>query len=222
MLIGGAVLLICAMFALLAKKLIRQVIIRDRLDQKLRAHSEGLEQHNIGLQVLARTDKLTNIANRLMFDEVLEGEFRRAQRGDACLSLILLDVDFFKKFNDRHGHVAGDACLREVGRVLSEQVIRAGDLAARYGGEEFAVILPNTDRAGAVAVAERVRLGILALSIEHADSPIGLVSASFGVSTVAPGVDARMRATDVIARADAHLYEARRSGRNTVCASPPV
>ncbi len=217
-LIGGAVLLVCAMFALLAKKLIRQIIIRDRLDQKLRAHSQGLEQHNVGLHHLAHTDKLTGIANRLMFDETVEQELRRAQRGDNCLSLILIDVDFFKKFNDRYGHPAGDACLRSVGRVLAQQVIRAGDLCARYGGEEFAVVLPGTDRAGAVAVAERIRDAILALAIGHADAGGGVVSASFGVASVAPGSDAGVRSADLIERADRQLYEAKRSGRNRVCA----
>jgi diguanylate cyclase (GGDEF)-like protein len=218
-LIVGAALLISAMFALLAKKLTRQIIIRDRLDQHLRARSDDLEQHNVGLHVLAHTDKLTGIANRLMFDTVLEQELKRAQRGDVCLSLILLDVDYFKKFNDRYGHIAGDSCLRGVGRVLAEQVIRAGDLAARYGGEEFAVILPSTGRSGAVAVAERIRQEILALEIPHGDGPDGVVSASFGVTTVAAGEETQLRPADLIARADACLYEAKRGGRNMVRAA---
>lgn len=216
MLIGGAALLIGAMFALLAKKLIRQIIIRDRLDQSLRARSDDLEQNNVGLHQLAHTDKLTGIANRLMFDIVLDRELKRAQRGDACLSLIMLDVDNFKKFNDRYGHTAGDSCLHGVGQVLAQQVIRAGDLAARYGGEEFAVILPNTDRAGAAAVAERIRTEIVALAITHGDAPAGVVSASFGVATVDAGQETQLCPADLIARADAHLYEAKRGGRNTV------
>jgi diguanylate cyclase (GGDEF)-like protein len=215
-LIVSAALLISTMFALLAGKLFRQIVIRDQLDQQLRARSDDLEQHNAGLHQLAHTDPLTAIANRLMFDTVLERELKRAQRGDACLSLILLDVDYFKKFNDRYGHPAGDSCLRGVGRVLAEQVIRAGDLAARYGGEEFAVILPNTDRSGAVAVAERIRLELLALDIAHGDAPSGVVSASFGVATVAAGQETQLRPADLVARADARLYEAKRAGRNTV------
>lgn len=216
MLIGAAALLVCAMAALLANRLFRQIVIRDQLDQQLRARSDDLAQHNVGLQVLAHTDKLTGIANRLMFDTALERELKRAQRGDVCLSLILLDVDYFKKFNDRYGHPAGDSCLRGVGRVLAQQVIRAGDLAARYGGEEFAVILPNTDRTGAIAVAERIRLEILALAIPHGDAPAGVVSASLGVATVAAGQETQLRPADLIARADARLYEAKRGGRNTV------
>jgi len=216
MLIGAAALLVCAMAALLANRLFRQIVIRDQLDQQLRARSDDLAQHNVGLQVLAHTDKLTGIANRLMFDTVLERELKHVQRGDACLSLILLDVDYFKKFNDRYGHPAGDSCLRGVGRVLAQQITRAGDLAARYGGEEFAVILPNTDRTGAIAVAERIRLEILALAIPHGDAPAGIVSASLGVATVAAGQETQLRPADLIARADARLYEAKRGGRNTV------
>jgi len=216
MLIGAAALLVCAMAALLANRLFRQIVIRDQLDRQLRARSDDLEQHNVGLQVLAHTDKLTGIANRLMFDTVLERELKRAQRGDVCLSLVLLDVDYFKKFNDRYGHPAGDSCLRGVGRVLAQQIIRAGDLAARYGGEEFAVILPSTDRSGAIAVAERIRMEILALAVAHADAPAGVVSASLGVATVAAGQETQLRPADLIARADARLYEAKRGGRNTV------
>jgi len=128
----------------------------------------------------------------------------------------MLDVDYFKKFNDRYGHPAGDACLRGVGRVLAQQVTRAGDLAARYGGEEFAIVLPSTDRAGAVSVAERIRLEILALAIPHADAPAGIASASFGVASIAAGQETQLRPADLVARADAQLYEAKRGGRNTV------
>nr|WP_229511184.1 MULTISPECIES: sensor domain-containing diguanylate cyclase [unclassified Massilia] len=217
-LLGGAVLLICASFALLAKKLIRQIIIRDRLDQTLRARSDDLQQHNAGLHLLAHTDRLTGIANRLRFDQVLDLELKRAQRGEACLSLILLDVDYFKKYNDRYGHPAGDTVLREVGRVLSEQVVRAGDLAARYGGEEFAAVLPGTGRSGAIAVAERIREAILALEIAHADAPDGWLTASLGVATVDAGPSPRFKPTDLIERADRQLYAAKGSGRNRVCA----
>ena len=216
-LVSIAVLLVCAMFALLAQRLVRQILIRDKLDRKLRAHSEDLEHHNVDLHVLAHTDKLTNIANRLTFDEVLERELRRAQRIDGCLSLILLDVDFFKKYNDRYGHPAGDAVLRTIGKVLSEQVTRDGDLAARYGGEEFAVILPNTDRAGGVAVAELIRTAIIALAIPHADTDRGVVSASFGVVSIAQG-DPLGTPTAIVEGADQQLYEAKRQGRDRVCA----
>ena len=216
-LIGSAVVLICLMFSLLARKLMEQFAIRDTLGEKLRAYSDELEQNNLGLQVLAHTDTLTGLPNRRTFDEVLEQEFKRAERSGESLSLILLDIDFFKQFNDRYGHVAGDSVLRQVGVVLSEQAGRTGDQAARYGGEEFAVILPATDDAGAVEVAERIRRAILALHIAHDVSHIGRISASFGVVTVRPAAKPALPITDLIIRADARLYEAKRMGRNTVC-----
>ena len=212
-LMGTAVLLIAAMFALFARKLIRQFVIRDRLDQKLRAYSQDLRRDNLGLQELAHTDTLTRLANRRRFDDVLADELARAVRGSTPLALVLLDVDYFKKFNDHYGHPAGDACLQEVGRLLARQVNRNDDLAARYGGEEFAIILPHTDLAGATAVAERIRAEIMALRLPHQESPAGVVSASLGVAVLVPPMDAR----DLVARADRQLYEAKRRGRNRVC-----
>jgi len=126
-LIGLATLLINALFVTFARKLIRQIMIRDRLEEKLQDYSEQLRQHNAGLEVLAHTEKLTRIANRRRFDDLLEQEFKRAQRGHAPLWLILMDLDFFKQFNDHDGHAAGDACLHSTGQVLSA-------LVARYGG----------------------------------------------------------------------------------------
>lgn len=216
MLIGVAVLVISAMFALFAKKLIRQVIIRDRLDQQLRAWSADLARDNVGLHELAHTDKLTGIANRRRFDELLEHELRRAQRTGSMLSLILLDVDFFKKYNDRYGHPAGDAVLREVGNILAAQVNRNRDAPARYGGEEFAVILPDTDAAGALAVAQRIRAGIQALQIPHQPAPLGVVTASLGVAVLDPQCDVGLEAGELVARADRYLYDAKRDGRNRV------
>ena len=212
LLIGGAVLLIVAIFVVFARKLIQQIIIRERLDQKLRAYSHDLQRDNLGLQELAHTDKLTQIANRRRFDELLDHEQQRAELGHTALALILLDVDYFKLFNDAYGHPAGDACLREVGRVLAEQVNRNQDVPARYGGEEFAIILPHTDLAGAMAVAERIRLRIAHLHIAHAHSPLGVVTASFGVTALAPPHDGGM-----VERADKNLYQAKRNGRNRVC-----
>lgn len=212
-LIGAAVLLIAAVFALFARKLIRQFSIRDRLDQKLRAYSQDLRRDNLGLQELAHTDTLTQLANRRRFDDVLAHELARAARGNTPLALILMDVDYFKKFNDHYGHPAGDACLQEMGRLLARQVNRNGDLAARYGGEEFAIILPHTDLAGATAVAERIRVEILALQMPHQESPLGVVSASLGVAALASPMEAR----DLVAHADRQLYEAKRRGRNRVC-----
>ena len=213
-LIGLAVLLIGAVFALFARKLIRKFIIRDRLDAKLRAFSHDLQRDNLGLQQLAHTDKLTGLANRRRFDEILEHELRRAQRAGASLALILIDVDFFKKFNDRYGHPAGDACLQAVAGVLAGQVNRNRDLPARYGGEEFAVVLPDTDAAGAMAVAERLRHEIEALRLPHHESPFDVVTASLGVSAIAPGAGDSPDPLGLVARADRHLYQAKHAGRN--------
>ena len=216
MLIVAAVLAITALFAVFARKLIRQFIIRDRLDQKLRAYSHDLRRDNVGLQELAHTDTLTQLANRRRFDEVLEHELRHAQLTATPTALLLLDVDFFKAFNDHYGHPAGDACLRAIGRLLAAQVNRNRDLPARYGGEEFAVILPDTDLTGAMAVAERLRHEIEGLQLPHQESPCGVVTASFGVAAVVPQAQGVAATSDIIADADAHLYNAKRLGRNRV------
>lgn len=216
-LIAGMAALIGGVFALFATKLIRQFFIRDRLDEKLRAYSQDLQRDNIGLQQLAHTDKLTQLANRRRFDDTLEHELQRAQRGNTPLSLILLDVDFFKKYNDRYGHPAGDACLQAVARVLAAQAGRNDDLAARYGGEEFAVILPHTDVAGALAVAERIRAGVQAIGLRHEDAPLGVVTASLGVAAL---VRQDAGVAELLARADRHLYLAKEAGRNRVWSEP--
>ena len=216
MLIGVAVLLIGAMLAAFATKLIRRIAAQDRLDRKLRMYSEGLERHNVGLRELAHTDKLTQLANRRRFDEVLDAELKRAQRGRTPLSLIMMDLDYFKQFNDRYGHLAGDICLQRAASVLSTQVTRAGDLAARYGGEEFAVIMPNTGEDGAIALAERIRSGLLALRIPHQPSPSRVVTASLGVATLVPETSDNATAGELIERADRHLYAAKQRGRNQV------
>jgi diguanylate cyclase (GGDEF)-like protein len=214
-LIAVITLLINAVLVTFAKKLSRQIIIRDKLDERLQGYSEQLRQHNLGLQMLADTDKLTRLANRRRFDEVLEQEFKRAQRNQAPVSLIMIDLDYFKQFNDTYGHPAGDACLRSTAEVLATLIVRAGDLAARYGGEEFVVLLPNTHRTGALAVAEKIRQAVAALQLPHRQSPAGVVTASLGVATLADEGD-YTTAGDLIERADRHLYAAKRSGRNTV------
>ena len=216
MLIGAAVLAIAALFALFARKLVRQFIIRDRLDQKLRAYSFDLRRDNLGLQELAHTDTLTRLANRRRFDDVLAHELHHARLAGTPTALLLLDVDYFKKFNDRYGHPAGDACLQEVARILAAQVNRNRDLPARYGGEEFAVILPDTELNGAIAVAERLRHEIGARELPHQESPFGVVTASIGVAVFvrAPGDDAAPG--ELVAHADRHLYNAKHAGRNRV------
>lgn len=172
---------------------------------------------NAELSAMAMSDGLTGLANRRRFDEKLQAEWARAVRTATPLSLIMVDVDRFKLFNDRYGHQAGDDCLRNIGAALASAVRRPEDLAARYGGEEFAVILPNTTGAGARKIAEQIRLAVQACGIEHEDNrPWGVVTASFGVATLTPKPDDRLSGVTLVEQADQALYEAKRSGRNKV------
>lgn len=173
----------------------------------------------------ATTDSLTGLANRRAFDEALQREWARAVRNDTELSLILLDVDHFKPFNDRYGHPAGDACLRAVARAVQDVVRRPGDLAARYGGEEIAVILPRTPPAGAAKVAEALRLAVQALSLTHADSVCGVLTVSLGAATATGMVGQTIAMPEgLLIGADGALYRAKNKGRNrveTVTLLPP-
>jgi len=176
---------------------------------------QALAQLTSSLESLSITDSLTGLANRRRFDEVLNTEYGRHLRSEGELSLIMLDIDHFKAFNDTYGHLKGDDCLREVGRVLRETVSRAADLPARYGGEEFACILPETDRNGAVMIAEQIRRGIEALAIPHSgSSAAAYVTASLGVVTAecVSGVSPE----EILAQADELLYQAKASGRNRI------
>lgn len=166
---------------------------------------------------LAITDGLTGLANRRHFDDVLALEYARHARAGAELSLILLDVDHFKLFNDTYGHVSGDDCLRQVARSIDSIIVRSSDLAARYGGEEFVCILPETSQDGAVAIAEKIRQGIMTLALPHSAScAADCVTASLGVVTArcVPGKSV----LHIVAQADEQLYAAKSGGRNRVCA----
>jgi diguanylate cyclase (GGDEF)-like protein len=181
----------------------------------LEERTRELDEANKQLAVLSFTDSLTRLANRRSFDAALEVEFLRLRRSGAALSLIMLDIDHFKNFNDTYGHVAGDECLRRIGSLIGGMVSRVPDLAARYGGEEFAVILPETDSPGATALAERIRHGIRALGIAHAaSSAADTVTASLGVITV--DVATLRSPQDLIRLADEQLYLAKSNGRNCV------
>ncbi|OKO79777.1 diguanylate cyclase [Bradyrhizobium sp. NAS96.2] len=174
------------------------------------------------LAVLASSDGLTGLANRRHFDEQLESEWERAKREGTPLSLLLLDVDHFKKFNDQYGHQAGDGCLRSVARVLSEQARRPADVAARYGGEEFALLLPNTDAAGCAQVGERIRQAIRDLGILHAlNPPSRLITLSLGGATHLPASD-KLHCASLIEAADKALYAAKECGRDRLVMSGQV
>ncbi|MFC1684136.1 diguanylate cyclase domain-containing protein [Pseudomonadota bacterium] len=164
---------------------------------------------------LSTTDKLSSLANRRMFDEFLENEWRRSARAQTIFSIIMLDIDYFKPFNDFYGHPAGDECIRQIGTTIKAIVKRPGDLAARYGGEEFSIILPSTDQAGAMVIANAVKDSITALAIPHEKSEISdRVTASIGVASTIANADANPQA--LLKEADQALYTAKKEGRNRI------
>lgn len=185
---------------------------------ELKAAENKLLTANAELEELARVDGLTGLGNRRCFDETLETEFLHCAREQWPLSLILIDVDRFKVFNDTYGHQAGDACLKSLSQAVKRWARRPLDLAARYGGEELAVLLPNTDREAAADIAERIRLAIRDLRIEHSGSAVGVVTASLGVATVYPSDD-MATSKDVVKTADLYLYAAKAQGRDRVVAA---
>lgn len=186
----------------------RPSIVRARVRTQLQ-----LIHQRLLLERLAVLDGLTELGNRRRFMQVLEQEWRRCARQVCPLSLVMIDVDFFKAYNDHYGHLAGDEVLRRIARVLESGVQRPGDLAARYGGEEFALVLPEVDAAGAQRVAERIRRSIIELGLPHPRSLAApCVTISMGGATIVPltaELDERL-----LACADNRLYEAKRIGRN--------
>ncbi|GAC1357724.1 MAG: hypothetical protein NVSMB31_18170 [Vulcanimicrobiaceae bacterium] len=163
---------------------------------------------------LAVTDTVTDIANRRVFDERLRSEWNRALRNGKPLAVLIADVDFFKPFNDQYGHAAGDYCLRAVAKSGAGCMNRPGDTFFRFGGEEFAAVLPETDREGALAIAECVRTAILAMNIGHERSSAGVVTVSIGVASAVP--TSQNSAAGVVNSADNALYRAKANGRNRV------
>ena len=174
------------------------------------------KQAEIALEAMTREDGLTGLGNRRGFDEALEREFFRAARNAAPLSLIMIDVDWFKPFNDRFGHQAGDECLRAVAGAVARSVRRPDDITARYGGEEFAILLPDVGVGGGLSVAEQVRLAVAALAIERGHEPGQHLTISAGVAAVFPGRGAA-NPQDLVKAADEALYAAKHSGRDRVC-----
>ncbi|MFZ5799495.1 MAG: diguanylate cyclase domain-containing protein [Thermodesulfobacteriota bacterium] len=193
---------------------------RDAAFRALEKSQRELAEANQILQRLSSLDGLTGIPNRRRFDEVLKAEWHRAIRHSTSLSLIMLDIDFFKLYNDRYGHQGGDECLKKVAKALEKGGRRDTDLVARYGGEEFAVILPETGVKGAMEVAEIMRANVLDLKIPHESSKVSeQVTVSMGVATWVP--ERGSEPTDLISRADQALYKAKENGRNQVISSIP-
>ncbi len=187
-------------------------MVRD-IARRKRAELE-LKEANVALEALVVTDPLTGVANRRRFDQCLTNEWRRGMRDQLPLSLLVLDVDWFKSFNDTYGHPRGDSCLQQIAEAALDAVNRPNDLVARIGGEEFAVILPNTHAAGAVDVAEQICAGVRRREMPHTANPTGFVTISIGCASVIPGLG--QHPTLLMRRADEALYAAKHGGRNQV------
>lgn len=213
---GGA-----GLIALLAGTWIIQARRRAiRLTRMVRERTRELEIVNQKLEKLARIDELTGLSNRRAFEETLKREWGRARRDSTPLSLIVVDIDHFKQYNDLYGHVAGDLCLRRVSRTLADCLQRDDDFLARYGGEEFVAILPSTRSVGARLLADRMLRQVARLTIEHGNSDAeSHVTISAGTATARPS-ERDKDPMELIRRADQALYAAKRSGRNTVQAAP--
>jgi diguanylate cyclase (GGDEF)-like protein len=173
-----------------------------------------VDQANRATRMLALNDGLTGLANRRCFNEMIEREFSRATRNGQPLSLIMMDIDLFKSFNDHYGHPAGDACLRTIGAAVQRVLRRPGDMVARYGGEEIVVLLPETNIAGAAQIAEDILASVRSLAIRHESGPHGIVTLSAGVASRYPGRQIATPAA-LVEMADMALYAAKAHGRNT-------
>ncbi len=198
------------------------LLLKEEMDRRKTREQELLEvtrmlaEANHKLKEQTAMDGLTGIANRRRFEQFYEKEWKRSLRDATPISLIMADIDLFKAFNDHYGHLAGDECLKKVARALVQVVKRPGDLVARYGGEEFIIVLPGTDQAGALVVAEELRQAVTDLNIRHAYSRVSdRITVSLGVATRIPkAVDEREK---LIASADQAMYRAKQESRNRVC-----
>ncbi|MDR0279933.1 MAG: PleD family two-component system response regulator [Paucimonas sp.] len=188
---------------------------RDEAYRALRVSQQQLLDTNLVLQRLMNSDGLTGLSNRRHFDEYLELEWRRAMREQSQLSLLMIDVDYFKAFNDTFGHLAGDEALRQVAEAIRGCCSRPSDLPARYGGEEFSLVLPNTSPGGARLVAEKLRQTVEAARIAHTKpTENSWLTVSIGLATHTPAIGSHCR--QLISAADDALYQAKNNGRNRV------
>lgn len=226
---GGTkyVLVSCTRMLDVSGKFVGTVLILNDLTEQRAAQEETkrfavkLTKINEELERLSNLDGLTGILNRRIFNEVFSREWRRVERESTPISLLMVDIDHFKNYNDTYGHLQGDNCLKLVSRAIQEQLKRPGDYVARYGGEEFVVLLPNTDSGGALLLAEAMRAKVEELCLEHASSPVSRrVTVSIGVSSVVP--DSRLDCSALLEAADKALYEAKRQGRNRVAVKHEV
>ena len=191
--------------------------IRIITERKVNERTGALAAANEKLELLSRTDPLTGLANRRRLADALDETWERAGTTGAPVSAIMVDIDYFKQYNDRFGHLGGDACLRKLAAVLTAGA-RENDIVARYGGEEFAIVMSDTDLATATQVAERLRQAVADLEEEHPASATGCLTVSVGVASAFP--DAETGRRDLLRRADEGLYQAKRNGRNQVAIGP--
>jgi diguanylate cyclase (GGDEF)-like protein len=184
----------------------------------VRVHEEDVREERDRFALLAGTDALTGIANRRAFDDRLDQEWRRAARDGSPLAAVMVDVDLFKSFNDRYGHLAGDLCLKQIASALRSAARRPGDFLARVGGEEFCAVLAGADIVGAMTIAEMMRAAVATQAIPHDDNPERIVTVTCGAAATRPLAEADPKR--LIAAADAGLYAAKRAGRDRVASAP--
>ena len=186
---------------------------RKAREEDLMVLNERLAEVNLELERLSVTDSLTGLANRRSFNEFLAREWLREQRNQQPFSVVMIDIDHFKKYNDHYGHLEGDVCLQKVSWALQGALCRAGDMLARYGGEEFIAILPHTHIQGATELAAAFHTRVRELALPHCGSPVSsIVTISIGIASVIPSQN--LSPSDVVAMADKALYQAKDSGRN--------
>ncbi|TBU81024.1 hypothetical protein DNK06_07860 [Pseudomonas daroniae] len=204
-------LLLVSMAWLIWRALVRQGL----MEASLKGMHRDLAEANHALEIIAGEDALTGLATRRRLDEALQAAFSSAPAQDQPLSFVLVDVDYFKRFNDQYGHPAGDEALKQVAAVLKRHAKRSVDTTARYGGEEMALVLPGAESTPALVVAERIRADVEALAIANEGSPYGKLTLSIGVASCVPGRDMPTPAA-LVAAADVALYAAKGAGRNRV------
>lgn len=219
---AGLAALVVGTLALAYKTRIKRLTRHQaELEQTVAARTAELEESNRKLAALSTTDGLTGVSNRRGFDLALEAEWRRAARTGQTLALLMLDVDYFKKYNDHYGHLAGDAALREVAELITTHGRRTSDLVARYGGEEFALLAAATDATDAFGVAEDICAELARRAMPHEQSPFGKLTISIGVAVLVPTETTSPQ--DLVELADRTLYRAKEKGRNmALLAMPPM
>ena len=192
-------------------------VIKNSIELKLKNEElvKSLQETNTRLQQQNIIDDLTKIPNRRHFDEILEKEWLRAKRIRTSLALLMIDIDFFKQYNDTYGHLKGDECLKQIATVLSNNMNRPGDFVARYGGEEFCILIPDTDMDGAITFAEMVHSAIIGLKIDNPGSEVSkYLTISIGIAAIVPKHDDSYM--DLIYTSDKALYKAKSDGRNII------